>query len=68
MYLFVLFYRNVPLSLNSDCMGQENMMTITRSVYREADGIALVFNVTQSETLANVKAWHDKIKNVRTFS
>ncbi|KAH3831993.1 uncharacterized protein LOC127877010 isoform X2 [Dreissena polymorpha] len=40
-----------------DSMGQSNMKTIVRSIYRDAMGVMLVFDFNRADTLQRVKEW-----------
>lgn len=40
-----------------DTAGQERFRTLTASYYRGAQGIVLVYDVTQPQTFANIKPW-----------
>nr|CDS25268.1 ras protein Rab 26 [Hymenolepis microstoma] len=43
-----------------DTAGQERFRSITKSYYRDADAIMLVYDVTKEETFLNIKSWlHD---------
>ncbi|KAJ2500527.1 ras GTPase [Coemansia sp. RSA 1972] len=44
-----------------DTAGQERFRTITSSYYRGAHGIIVVYDVTDSDTFANVKQWLQEI-------
>ena len=45
-----------------DTAGQESYRSITRSFYRRADGVILVYDVTARHTFENCKHWMDEIK------
>ena len=45
-----------------DTAGQERFRTITTCYYRGAQGIMLVFDVTQPETFHKIPEWIDEIK------
>lgn len=40
-----------------DTAGQERFRTITKNFYRNANGVILVFDVTNKATFVNVKTW-----------
>ncbi|VUZ41312.1 unnamed protein product, partial [Hymenolepis diminuta] len=43
-----------------DTAGQERFRSITKSYYRDADAVMLVYDVTKQETFLNIKSWlHD---------
>jgi len=44
-----------------DTAGQERFRTITYSYYRNADGIMLVYDVTNAETITNIDYWLGEI-------
>lgn len=45
-----------------DTAGQQDMKTIIRSIYRNAQGIVLVFDFTRKKTLEHIHGWIDLIK------
>jgi small GTP-binding protein len=45
-----------------DTAGQEKFHTLSQNFYRRADGILLVYDVTQPATLANVHSWMAQIR------
>lgn len=56
-------YDGVPIKLQLwDTAGQERFRTITRSYYRGAHGIIVVYDVTDAESFSNVTHWLDEIK------
>lgn len=56
-------YDGVPIKLQLwDTAGQERFRTITRSYYRGAHGIIVVYDVTDEESFSNVTHWLDEIK------
>lgn len=46
-----------------DTAGQEGFRSITRSFYRNADGIFLVFNVNNRKSFENCESWISEIRN-----
>ncbi|KAL5106232.1 Ras-related protein Rab-26 [Taenia crassiceps] len=43
-----------------DTAGQERFRSLTKSYYRDADAVMLVYDVTKQETFVNIKSWlHD---------
>ena len=46
-----------------DTAGQERYKALTPSYLRGADGVVLVYDVTNSETFDNLKFWIDSLKN-----
>lgn len=48
-----------------DTAGQERYRTITNAYYKGADGIIIVFDVTNKESFQNINSWLEEIdKNV----
>ena len=45
-----------------DTAGQERFRTLTASYYRGAQGIIIVFDVTDRETFENVRQWMQEIE------
>ena len=54
--------KNINIKL-WDTAGQERYKALTPSYLRGADGVILVFDVTNSETFDNLKFWLDSLKN-----
>ena len=46
-----------------DTAGQERYKSLTKSFFRNAQGVMLVYDVTNSETYDNLKFWMQSIKN-----
>ena len=46
-----------------DTAGQERYRSLTKGFFRNADGIMLVYDVTNSDTYDNLKFWLQSIKN-----
>lgn len=46
-----------------DTAGQERFRTLTKSYYKIAHGIILIYDVTNPESFENIKCWMDQIKN-----
>jgi len=46
-----------------DTAGQERFRSITRSYYRGAHGIIIVYDITSMESFENVKRWLNEVKN-----
>lgn len=46
-----------------DTAGQERFRTLTKSYYKIAHGIILIYDVTNLESFENIKSWMDQIKN-----
>jgi small GTP-binding protein len=44
-----------------DTAGQERFRTITRSYYRNAQGILLVYDVTRRQSFINIRNWMKEI-------
>ncbi|XP_054157334.1 ras and EF-hand domain-containing protein homolog [Oppia nitens] len=55
--------RNVALQL-WDTAGQERYRSITRNYFRKADGIMLLYDVTNEQTFLNVRDWIYSIEEV----
>jgi Ras-related protein Rab-8A len=51
-----------------DTAGQERFRTITTSYFRGAQGIMLVFDVTDRKTFINIKNWMSQIQMVIIYS
>lgn len=45
-----------------DTAGQESFRSITRSFYRNASGIILMYDITSINTFVNCNEWLDEIK------
>ena len=45
-----------------DTAGQENFRSITRSFYRKADGVILMYDVTSASTFNNCEYWLEEIR------
>lgn len=45
-----------------DTAGQESFRSITRSFYRKADGVMLMYDITAKHTFENCRYWLDEIK------
>ncbi|KAJ3451837.1 ras-related protein rabd2a-like [Anaeramoeba flamelloides] len=46
-----------------DTAGQERFQTITRNYYKGAQGIFLVYDVTEKKSFDNIGKWVDEVKN-----
>ena len=44
-----------------DTAGQERFRSITKSYFKESDGILLIYDITNKETFKNVEGWIDSI-------
>ena len=49
-----------------DTAGQERFRTLTASYYRGAQGIIIVYDVTDRETFDNVRTWINEIEKYST--
>lgn len=49
-----------------DTAGQERFRTLTSSYYRGAQGVILVYDVTQRETFDNLRHWLDEVRTHST--
>ena len=46
-----------------DTSGQERFITLTRSFYKQANGIVVVFDVSNRDSFGNVKFWMESISD-----
>lgn len=46
-----------------DTAGQERFCGITRAYYRDADGILIVYDVTEADSLKNLDRWIEDLRN-----
>ena len=46
-----------------DTAGQERFHTITKTYYKGAHGVALVFDLTQEDSFKNINFWIDSVKS-----
>ncbi|KAJ3448590.1 ras and ef-hand domain-containing protein [Anaeramoeba flamelloides] len=55
---------NKPIKLQIwDTAGQERFRTITRNYYKGAQGILMVYDVTNMQSFENVKNWSKEVEN-----
>ena len=47
-----------------DTAGQERFRSITKSIYRNANGVLFVYDITNKESFANIKNWIKDLQNV----
>jgi small GTP-binding protein len=45
-----------------DTMGQEAFPSISRSYYKNALGVLLVYDISKRETFENIPRWYDEVK------
>jgi len=45
-----------------DTAGQERFKSLTKNSYQGADGIILMYDITQKKTFKNIKNWYNNIK------
>ena len=45
-----------------DTAGQERFKSLTKNCYQGADGIILMYDITQKKTFNNIKTWYNEIK------
>ena len=45
-----------------DTAGQESFRAITRTFYRNAEGVVLMYDITRSESFQNLKDWLGEIR------
>lgn len=57
----VLDDKNIMLNI-WDTAGQERFFSITKSYYRNADGILLIFDLVDDRTFSSVDRWYKNIK------
>lgn len=50
-----------------DTAGQENFRSITRSFYRKADGVILMYDITNAASFANCEYWLEEIRQNSTL-
>ena len=59
----VLNFNNENIRLQIwDTAGQERFRSINSVYYREVHGVILVYDITQNDTLNNIKSWYDAVK------
>ena len=46
-----------------DSAGQERFHNITRTMFKDADGIALIYDVTDKESFSKIKYWIEQMKS-----
>ena len=46
-----------------DTAGQERFKCLAKNCYQGADGIILMYDITQKKTFNNIKNWYNEIKN-----
>jgi Ras-related protein Rab-1A len=47
--------------LQWDTAGQERFKTITAAYYRGADGVIMVYDVTNRESFEHIRTWHKEV-------
>ena len=52
---------NIKLSLH-DTAGQERFRNVTRSYYRNADAVLIVYDITDANSFKSLKEWLNEIK------
>ena len=45
-----------------DTAGQERFRNLTKGFYKKADGVILVYDLTDSESFEQIEYWKDQIK------
>ncbi len=58
--------RNVALQL-WDTAGQERYRSITKNYFRKADGIMLLYDVTNEQSFLSVREWISAVEVFRTY-
>lgn len=48
--------------LSRDTAGQERYRSLTKTFFRDADGFLLVFDLTNEQTLMNLRHWIDDVR------
>ena len=49
-----------------DTAGQERFHSITKNIYRNANGVIFVFDVTNNESYKNIKNWIKDLENIQS--
>ena len=49
-----------------DTAGQERFHSITKNIYRNAEGILFVYDITRKQSFVNIKSWIQEIESVET--
>ena len=62
---FLVDDQNVALQL-WDTAGQERFRSVTRSYFRRADGVMLLYDITSEKSFLSVREWIDAV-DVRLF-
>lgn len=57
IYIYLSTYLFIYLYVYRDTAGQERFRTITSSYYRGANGIIIVYDVTEPDSFNHVRAW-----------
>ena len=47
-----------------DTAGQERFHSITKNIYRNANGVAFIYDITNKESFNNIKNWIQDLQNV----
>ena len=47
-----------------DTAGQERFHSITKNIYRNANGVLFVYDITNEESFSNIKNWIKDLQNV----
>lgn len=50
-----------------DTAGQERFRTITNSYYRNANGIIIVYDITDRQSFENVANWYDEMNKYTNY-
>ena len=58
----IIDYKTIRIKI-WDTAGQERYKSLTKGFFRNAEGVMLVYDVTNSETYENLKYWMQSIKN-----
>ena len=50
-----------------DTAGQERFHSITKNIYRNANGVLFVYDITNQESFSNIKNWIKDLQNVGNY-
>ena len=58
---------NIPIKLQIwDTAGQERFHSITKNIYRNANGVLFVYDITNQESFNNIKNWIKDLDNIKS--
>jgi Ras-related protein Rab-11A len=58
---FILFRSNLLFLLFQDTAGEERFRSVIPQLYRNSDGVLVVFDLTQPQTLENATTWIEEV-------